>query len=268
MDMLDYMIRPGEKPLDRIVPDGGFCGIFRRFAVIGDSLSSGEFEALDGQGGKTYHDLFEYSWGQYMARAMGSVCHSFSRGGMTAREYMDSFAALRGFWDPALAAQMYIVALGVNDISVAMGEGTGLGSLQDIRDDWRMNARTFAGHYGAIIQRYRLIAPDSKFFLMTIPDDTFDEPPRKALNAAHRALLQGMAERFPNTYLLEFDRYAPVYDEEFHRRFFLNGHLDPAGYLLTARMVMSYIDYIVRARPEDFAEVGLIGTPYKNHRGE
>ena len=42
MNILEYMgILENEKPLDRIVTDGGFCGIFRRIACIGDSLSSG-----------------------------------------------------------------------------------------------------------------------------------------------------------------------------------------------------------------------------------
>ena len=47
-----------EKPLDRIVTDGGFCGIFRRIACIGDSLSSGEFESVKPDGTKCYHDYF------------------------------------------------------------------------------------------------------------------------------------------------------------------------------------------------------------------
>ena len=29
-----------EKPLDTLVKDGGFCGIFRRIGCVGDSLSS------------------------------------------------------------------------------------------------------------------------------------------------------------------------------------------------------------------------------------
>ena len=264
MSFMDNLFDPNEKPLDRLIPGAGFASVFRTFAVVGDSLSSGEYECLDGRGGRSYHDLFEYSWGQYMAREMGSTCFSFSRGGMTAREYMDTFAHLRGFWDPKKAAQAYIIALGVNDISVAMGEGTDLGSMNDVKDDWRLNARTFAGHYAAIIQRYKLIAPDAFFFLMTIPDDVCDEPARKALNARHGELLREMAARFDRTYLLEFDRYAPVYDEAFHRRFWLNGHLNAAGYLLTARMTLSYIDYIIRHDMEAFSEVALINTPYRN----
>ena len=35
-----------EQPLDHLLPDGGFCGIFRKIGCIGDSLSSGEFEGI------------------------------------------------------------------------------------------------------------------------------------------------------------------------------------------------------------------------------
>ena len=51
-----------EKPLDNIPADGGYTAIFRTIACVGDSLSSGEFEADNGNGGSSYHDMFEYSW--------------------------------------------------------------------------------------------------------------------------------------------------------------------------------------------------------------
>ena len=78
-------IEKGEKPLDKLVINGGFCGVFRTIACIGDSLSSGEFESLNNDGQRGYHDYFEYSWGQYMARDIGCTAYNFSRGGMTAR---------------------------------------------------------------------------------------------------------------------------------------------------------------------------------------
>ena len=43
-------------------------------------------------------------------------------------------------------------------------------------------------------------------------------------------------------------------------RKFRLGHMTPTGYVLMARMVESYIDYIIRKNPEDFNQVGLIGT--------
>lgn len=63
------MFSETEKPLDNLVTDGGFCKIFRTIGCVGDSLASGEFETIDAEGKKSYHDLFEYSWGQYIARA-------------------------------------------------------------------------------------------------------------------------------------------------------------------------------------------------------
>ena len=92
MNIQAYMGDRNERPLDRMITGGGFASLFRTFACVGDSLASGEFETLDEAGNKSYHDLFEHSWGQYMARAMGSKAYNFSRGGMTAKVYMDSFA--------------------------------------------------------------------------------------------------------------------------------------------------------------------------------
>ena len=79
------MFDNNEKPLDNLVTDGGFTGIFRTIACVGDSLSSGEFESIDDDGKKHYHDYYDYSWGQYMARMAGCTVYNFSKGGMTAK---------------------------------------------------------------------------------------------------------------------------------------------------------------------------------------
>ena len=55
-------------------------------------------------------------------------------------------------------------------------------------------------------------------------------------------------------------RYGPVYDERFVEKFFMYGHMTPSGYILTAQLIDSYIDYIVRHNPEDFKTAGFIGT--------
>ena len=41
--------------------------------------------------------------------------------------------------------------------------------------------------------------------------------------------------------------------------------MTPAGYLFTADMIMSYIDYIVRNNMHDFDELAFIGTDVTNH---
>lgn len=259
MNLTGILQVPEEKPLDRLVTDGGFCGIFRTIGCIGDSLSSGEFESMDDAGQRGYHDYYDYSWGQYLARMAGCKVYNFSRGGMTAREYCESFAESNGFWNPDKACQAYIIALGVNDVIGQRGE---VGSIEDIDPaDYRNNKPTFAGYYGRIVQRMKEIQPYARFFFMTIPRD-FKDPKVVQIADKHAELLYSMAAFFSHSYVLDFRRYAPEYDEAFHRKFFLRGHMNPCGYLLTAKMVASYLDYIIRHHMEDFQQVGFIGTPY------
>lgn len=265
MDLTPYIAQKGEKPLDNIVPDGGFCRIFRTIGCIGDSLSSGEFESCDEQGlNKGYHDYFEYSWGQYIAREAGIKVYNFSRGGMTASEYFENYAALKDFWDEDKICQAYIIALGVNDIC---NQNQELGSISDINpENLYRNIKTFAGQYAQIIQKLKTKQPQARFFLMTIPKD--EDKEKNLLKESHAKLLYEMAEFFDYTYVIDLYKYAPVYDEEFRRNFFLGGHMNPQGYILTAKMVMSYIDYIIRNNPEDFAQVPFIGKPYHNHNAK
>lgn len=256
MDLRDFA-PADEKPLDRLVHDGGFCSIFRSIACVGDSLSSGEFESILPDGKKLYHDFYWYSWGQYIARACGSTVRNFSRGGMTASNYCNAFAESRGFWDPALACQAYIVALGCNDV---VNQKQEMGSTGDVcMEDWRKNRPTFAGYYAQIIQRYKEIEPRAKFFLVTLPRDHREE--RAPIAQAHRKLMYDLAELFENCYVIDLWQYAPVYGPEFRSLFFMGGHMNPCGYVLTSQFMISYIDYIVRHNMQDFKEVGYIGSP-------
>lgn len=250
-------IKDGEKPLDNIVEDGGFTNIFRTMCFIGDSLSSGEFEAVDKDGSHTFHDMYEYSFGQYIGRMCSSTVYNFSQGGMTAKRYCDSFAEERGFWNNKYASQCYVIALGVNDIFGGNSEITGTGDV-DI-NDWHNNKNTFAGNYGKIIQRVKEIQKRAKIFLVTMPRE-HDSPDRAAKKEAHRALLYDFAEMFDNTYVIDLYKYAPDYDDEFKKVYYLSGHMNPMGYYITAKMIASYIDYIIRDDFENFKEVGFIGT--------
>ena len=260
MDITKYYAIPGEEPLDEIKKDGGFFGIFRTVACIGDSLSSGEMESLTEEGAKGYHDYFEYSWGQYMARAAGNTVYNFSRGGMTAKEYMNSFAEAQGFWDEKLAAQAYVVALGVNDL---LNARMPVGTIDDVRMDETEGEipDNFAGYYGRLLAKYRAIAPKARFFLMTMPQDGTDN----AMKKVHAALLYQIAAKYPFVYVLDFERYAPRHDAQFHRYFYMGGHLNAAGYQLTAWQTMTYIDWIIRNNPEDFTQVAFIGKGGLHH---
>ena len=253
-----------EKPLDNLVSDGGFCSIFRTIGCVGDSLSSGEFEAYDENGTKLYLDFYEYSWGQFLARMAGNKVYNFSRGGMTAKEYMEAFAAKQLFWNQDKACQAYIIALGVNDV---LNKGQEVGSVEDIcMEDWKQNKPTFAGYYAQIVQRLKEIEPDAKFFFVTIPRASAELSEREQRCAAHAKVLCDMAEVFSNAYVIDLHRYAPVFDKAFCEKFNMGGHMNPCGYALFAKIVASYIDYIIRHNFSDFKKVGFIGTPYKNDR--
>lgn len=248
-----------ENPLQALVSGGGFCGCLRSVACIGDSLSSGEFESIDAAGEKQYHDMFEFSWGQFMAREAGLFVRNFSRGGMTAEEYCESFADQMGYWDPEKRCRAYIIALGVNDVS---NHRENLGEIADVHpDNWRENPKTFAGYYGQIISRIKEIEPRAKIFLMTIPRIKGEED-RFSSEDRHAQLLHEIAQVFESTYVLDLRRYAPVWNEEFRRTYCLGGHLNAMGYQLGSRLIMTYIDYIMRNNPGDFAQIGFVGTPY------
>jgi len=256
MDLEKVLYNKEEKPLDNIVFDGGYARVFRTIGCIGDSLSSGEFESMDSEGTPGYHDYYEYSWGQYMARNAGIKVHNFSRGGMTAKWFMESYAEQCGVWSDEKKCQAYTIALGVNEI---YSKSIELGEISDIDlENYENNKETFTGYYAKIIQKLKTIQPDVKIFLINLPKGEY-----AAEGDKHAELLEEMTKLFSNTYLIDLRKYSPEYNSEFKNKFFVGGHMNAAGYVLTAQMITSYIDYIVRHNLEDFAQVGFIGTPYK-----
>lgn len=244
-----------EKPLDNLVGGYSNTAIFRTIAFVGDSLSSGEFETLDADGNSGYHDLYEYSFGQFIARRNGLTAYNFSRGGMTAKWYLNSFAEKRGFFDKDKAAQAYVIALGINDV---LNDKMNIGTAADIDACAEDGDRPFISYYAEIVRRYKEISPDAKFFFVTIPSRMYHAD--DATLAEIRVAIYALAEHFDNSYVIDLYEYGPKYDREFREKYFLLGHMSPAGYIHAAELLDSYIDYIIRTNPEDFKHVGFIGT--------
>lgn len=254
----DFEVEENEKPFDRELRNGGYFTIFRKVACVGDSLSSGEIEIVRPTG-TVYVDQFEQSWGQYLGRLCGQQVYNFSRGGMTASEYCDSFAEANDFWNKDKAAQAYIIALGVNDL---LGMRQEVGSCADIDiNDYNNNKKTFAGYYGKIIQKYKEIEPNAKFFLVSMCKDSMQSEENIAYIEAHLKVLNEMAGFFTNTYVIDLLNNAPDYGNDFHDRYFLSGHMTSWGYRNTAVMLATYLDFIIRSNPKDFIYSQLIGHP-------
>jgi len=255
------MFNENEKPLDNWVENGGFVRIFKRVGCIGDSLSSGEFESLTAEGVRSYHDMFEYSWGQVMARACGFTAYNFSRGGMSAKWYIESYADEKDFWNADKACQAYIMALGVNDL---FGARMAVGTANDVDCNGDTHPETFAYYFCKIIERYKQIQPDAKFFLVTIPNKSGWGENYNELADAHQKFMYDIAEKYDNMYVLDIRKYAPAYEGDFTAKLFMSGHMNAMGYVYTADMFISYIDYIIRHNMNDFKTLPFIGTDIVN----
>ena len=250
MDWNKFLYAEDEKPLDRLVDGYSFTSIFRKIAFVGDSMSSGEFEQCDKDGNKQYFDMFEYSWGQHIARKNGLTAYNFSRGGMTAREYIESFADANGFWDRKKACQAYVIALGANDV---INQHMETGNMDDIIN---CNKDTYIGSYAEIVKRYKKISPDAKFFFVTLPCD-YKFGSKELLEKTNEAIYM-LSQYFDNSYVIDLYKYAPEFDEKFREKYYLLGHMNAMGYILIAQFIDSYIDFIIRHNTSDFMNIPFI----------
>lgn len=256
---------PNEQPLEHLAVDGGYCGILRSVACIGDSLDSGEMEIVSPEGKKSYLDMYEYSWLSYFGRVTGNEIRHFCRGGMSAREYVETYADAYGYWDNAKACHAYVITLGTNDISAMIEGSLEFGSIDDIDfSDYRNNKKTYAGYYGTIIQRYREISPRCRIFLTITFNES--EPKRIEFIKKQQELLRQFTEKFELCYVMDFFKYGPAMTDDFRSKFCLNGHLSPAGYLLKGRLYTSYMDYVIRHNLADFAQIAMLGHDMHDQR--
>ena len=255
MDLNQFKLRPGEKPMDVLKPDCGFLSIFKKVGVIGDSLSSGESES--NETGKTgYHDFYEYSWPAYLAHVTGSEYHNYSRGGMTAEEFYNRWADQFGYWEKR---QAYFVFLGSNDLFTfprPVGKAEDVDVLHPENND-----ETYIGYMGRILSKCKRMEPDA--FLFVSGPLKKDDPERDKVCDEAYVELRKLCAKYTRCYFLELSKYGLVYNDELKKDFVMGGHPNPMGYIALALCIGNYVDYIIRSDFHAFQEVALIGTPYK-----
>ncbi len=253
-----YLDDPQEQPLDHFVADGGYCGILQSVACVGASLDSGEMEVFDEKGTRYCIDKYEYSWLSYFGRVTGNLVRHFTRGGMSTKEYVEEYADWHGLWDRKLACNAYVITLSGNDIALMLKGMLEFGSMEDIDfQDWRNNKKTFCGYYATILQRLREISPKCRLFLAL----SFQKIPPERLPYLQKMqeFLPQLAQKFQFAYVMDLIKNGPVVDEAFEKKFYMNGHMTPAGYLLKGRLFTSYIDYIIRHNLDDFTQIAMLG---------
>lgn len=247
-----------DNPIARNPVNGGLCSIFRTIGCIGDSLASGELESCM-NGIIRYNDFYEYSWGQFMAKACGSTAFNFSRGGLTAKEFVENLHEDRlNIFDPDRKCQAYIIALGYNDISSMMRGEMTLGTIDDIYlDNLEKNADSYAGYMGKILSYIKQIEHKARIFLITMP--IYEEDPRSEFKDQHAQLMNQLTQLYEYTFVLDLRKYAPIYDSGFKQKYYVGNHMNVMGYFFTANMLLSYIDWIINREPEKFLQSGFIG---------
>lgn len=175
---------------ERIKEDYVSLSLFSKFGVIGDSYASGEVY-FDGK----FHDIYEISWGQILARKLGTSCVNFSGGGYSTRGWLNNSKGLARMLDTE-AQDIYYLCLGINDAN-NYGEEY-LGAVADIKEDYTQNPDTFFGNYGRIIGNIQEHAPNAKIVMFTIV-------PTTDMKATYNEAIIEIANHFGIPYVVQTD---------------------------------------------------------------
>ncbi len=258
MDISFFETKNNEKPLENIKENCGFANIFKEIGVVGDSLSSGEFESTDENGNISYHDFYEYSWPAILEKITGSKYSNYSRGGMSFKEFYESRADKNNFWQKK---QAYIVNLGNNDLFVFNQR---VGSAEDINvEDPLKNKDTYFGYMGKVLSKLKSLEKDARIFLVSLQiDHTSKEKDDLAYYVCEE--MKKVVKLFSFTYLIDMTHYGPIYDEKARQKYAMGFHPNAMGYYIYALAIGNYIDYIIRTNIRDFFEVPFIGKNLKN----
>ena len=243
-DEIAKKIEDATNPLSKIA-NINMIKIFRKIGVIGDSLSSGEMVS-GSEGSYGYNDMFDLSWIQQLSRLYGFTGYNFSRGGLNTHSWLTEYNTSEKFAENLCDA--YIIALGVNDEIAKINVGTS----DDINlSDRTLNANTYYGNYGSIIQLIKEKQPKAKIFVITNP---FGNDP-------YNNAVRDMANIFNNVYVIDLFKYAAsIYKKIWEDNTLVYGnHLTATGYLVSAEHIATYIDWIIRNNLSEFKEVQFIG---------
>lgn len=202
---------------------------FKKFGVIGDSLSVGHFS------NNSNRNLW-YSWPQSLARSLGNRAVNFGTSGDTVLTWWSTHASngknLLG--SSGNKCQAYVVALGVNDQAYVS-----LGTIDDVKDDYSQNSDTFYGGYARILSYIHEVNPQAPIFCLT---DVWLNSTRSAqYDEAVRSIVAD--NRFKNfCILVDMARDArsdfSVVKKE---GYMMNDHNNAAGYSIGGKIVDRYI---------------------------
>ena len=225
-----------------------------KIGCIGDSLSSGESQYTKEDGTKGLVDLYDHSWGQFMAKKYGIECLNFSVGGLSTRSYWTHSRGWASVQKTDSLCNAYIIGLGQNDRG-KLGDDY-LGTIADVDiGDCENNADTYFGNYAKIIQKIKALQPKAKFFLLPDPVISID-------HAYNNAVVE-IANLLPDCYLIDLTKYASMYSTGgFFKVNNRGGHYNSIAYNYMGKIIGEEISRYMFTNPDEFAQIEFIGTEY------
>lgn len=227
---------------------------FLKIGCIGDSLASGEsaYKKADGTNGLV--DLYDHSWGQFMAKKYGIECINFSVGGLSTRSYWTHSRGWALAQQAANLCNAYIIGLGQNDRG-KLGDKY-LGTIADVDiSNCENNADTYYGNYAKIIQKIKTLQPKAKFFLL--PD------PIIAIDHAYNNAVVEIANTLPDCYLVDLTKYSAMYSTGgFFKANNRGGHYNSIAYNYMGKIIGEEISKYMFTNPDEFSQIEFIGTEY------
>lgn len=207
-----------EKKVEYLTLLTGF-GMFQSIAGIGDSYTEGDMVKQDG----TWITKTGINYLSTIGKRNGVTVKNYGSGGATSKTYQERPA----FTQYALVespSDLYIFALGQNDVNMATTKGT----VADIHDeDYTQNADTFCGNYGKVIQQIKNHAPNAKFVIVGswVKGNASNGLPYQSYNDAIKAI----ADHYGIPYIDPFD--DPFFESDLYNNNMSSGHPVAMGYI-------------------------------------
>ena len=208
----------------------GDIGIFTKCLCVGDSLTSGVFNRIDG-----YATLPKYSYPAKLKTISGIDTTNLGNGGMSSKQWYEAHIN-----DDLSGHDFAIIQLGVND------------ALQN--GGWTDESVTA---FTNIINKIKAQNNKIKIFVATIiPATSYSGSAYDSVSEGIRNLVAGLAD----TDVICLD--MAIYGHTNTSSAYNCGHLSAYGYWRLAKDYYNYISWYIANHQSEFREVQFIGTDY------
>lgn len=213
--------------------------IFRRITVIGDSLTAG----YTSDGDVCVHSVQargqKENWAVYLARRTGCEIDNIALGGTTSANWRTTYSEMAHY-----ATDCYIVALGANDNR----NGAEIGTVSDIKADYKENADTFYGNYDAFIRQLRTYNDAAHIFMLTMPS------PEGKSYAGYNVAMRYIAGLYPEkVHLIDLEKdFDELYTDGVIAKHADHNHYTPIAYNIMSTIIEDGINDFMYVNSELF----------------